>query len=196
MALAFPVFLVSILDRYLLVHDVLPIHVLNSSIGGLEIAERDEPIALGNANVIASDLWGVHQGSEPAECTIERLFADHRIQVTNEELGANLGRLLLVCRCLVDADRFSVQPDLVHDLCGILCVFLGHELDETEALVYLRDAILGKVHILDATGLEHELPDELVRYALIEVANVYGSFPVLLPGYSSEFVRSSLGSRE
>jgi hypothetical protein len=47
--------------------------------------------------------------------------------------------------------------------------------------VVLRDAILGEVYMCDAPGLEHELPDELVGHALIEVTDVDGGFLVLFP---------------
>lgn len=34
----------------------------------------------------------------------------------------------------------------------------------------------------DAASLEHQLPDELVRHTLIEIADIDGRFLVLLPG--------------
>jgi hypothetical protein len=34
-----------------------------------------------------------------------------------------------------------------------------------------------------STGLEHEFPDQAVRYSFIDIANVDGGFLVLLPVY-------------
>jgi hypothetical protein len=70
---------------------------------------------------------------------------------------------------------------LIHDLRGIVGVFLGHELYEAETLVDLSDTILGKVDVLDAPSLEHQLPHELVGDALIEIAYVDGGLLVLFP---------------
>lgn len=88
---------------------------------------------------------------------------------------------MLVGASLVDADGLSVEANLVHNLGRIVGLFLAHELDEAVALVRLRNAVLGQMDILDAAGLEHELPHETVGYALIEIADVHGRFLVLLP---------------
>jgi hypothetical protein len=55
-ALALPVLLVCILHRDLFVYHVLSVHVGDGGIRGLEVAEGDEAVALGDANVVARDL--------------------------------------------------------------------------------------------------------------------------------------------
>jgi hypothetical protein len=54
----------------------------------------------------------------------------------------------------------------------------------------LGDAVLGEMDIDDTTGLQHQLPDELIGYALIEVPDVDGRFLVLFPRHG---VSLSLG---
>ena len=45
----------------------------------------------------------------------------------------------------------------------------------------LGDAVFGEVNINYAAGLKHKLPYQIVRDALVEVADVDGGFFVLLP---------------
>lgn len=59
------------------------------------------------------------------------------------------------------------------------------KLDKAVALVGLCDAVFGEMDIGDAAGLEHELPNQRVGDAFIEVADIDGSFLVLLPGCKS-----------
>ena len=48
---------------------------------------------------------------------------------------------------LVDSDGFAVEFDHVHDLDGIVCIFLSHELHKPIALMELGDAVTRHVHI-------------------------------------------------
>jgi hypothetical protein len=45
----------------------------------------------------------------------------------------------------------------------------------------LRDPIFRQMYIHDATSLQHELPDQAVRYSLVDIANVDSRFLVLFP---------------
>ena len=57
MAFPFPIFLIRILDGYLLVHKVLPIHIRNCFIRSFEIRERNESVAFREICVISSHLY-------------------------------------------------------------------------------------------------------------------------------------------
>lgn len=48
---------------------------------------------------------------------------------------------------LVDPDGLAVQLDLVHDPAGVLGILLRSELAETEALMSLRNTVLGQVDV-------------------------------------------------
>lgn len=56
MALALAVLLVGILNGYLFVHQNLAVHVGDGRIGGFEVGEGNESVALGEAVVVASNL--------------------------------------------------------------------------------------------------------------------------------------------
>lgn len=97
--------------------------------------------------------------AKPRETVEQDLLIHHRVQVSDEELGTDLDRLLLVGASLVDTDGLAIEADLVHDLGGIVGFFLALEFDEAVALVGLGNAIFRKVDVLDAASLEHELPN-------------------------------------
>ncbi|KAL3703397.1 hypothetical protein TMatcc_010586 [Talaromyces marneffei ATCC 18224] len=86
------------------------------------------------------------------------LLRDHRIKISNEKLSANFDRLLFICRSLIHANRFSIKADLVHNSSSIFGIFFANELDETVALVCLRNSIFGQVDVDDAASLEHKFP--------------------------------------
>ena len=113
MSFAFAVFLVGVLHGDLLVHEILAVHIGDGRVGGLKVPERHEPVALGEVVIIARDLcrlvesfdqdpgkeaclWYVDQITEPAERIVQHLLRHHRIEVSNEELCADLHRLLLI----------------------------------------------------------------------------------------------------
>jgi hypothetical protein len=200
-SLALAVLLVRILHGDLFINQILAVHVGDGGVGGLEVAKRDEAVAFGQVIVVAGDLRSLarqpaatgptgalylgHAGQVPEarERVVQNMLGHHGIEVTDEQLGADLDRLLLISRGLVHANRLSVQPDAVHDARGILGVLLADELDEAVALVRLGDAVFGQVDVDDAAGLQHQLPDQAVDDALIEVSDVDGGLFVLLPGW-------------
>ena len=48
---------------------------------------------------------------------------------------------------LVDSDGLAIEFDHIHDLDGIVCILLSHELYKPIALVELCDAVTRHVHI-------------------------------------------------
>jgi hypothetical protein len=70
---------------------------------------------------------------------------------------------------------------LVHDFCSIVGIFFGDELHKAIPLMYLADAILREMDVDNTPSLEHQLPNEVIRDALIEVTDVDSSFLVLFP---------------
>lgn len=130
---------------------------------------------------VARNLWRLSELSKLAKGVVQRLFVDHGVEVADEQLGANLDALLLVCRRLVHAHSAAVQGDVVHDLGGVVGLGLGVELDEAKALVLAVDAVDGHVDISYAAGVEHQLVEEAGRDALMEVSDVDGGFLVLFP---------------
>lgn len=55
-ALALAVLLVGVLDADLLVQEVLAVHVADGVVGGVEVGEGDETVALGQVGLVASNL--------------------------------------------------------------------------------------------------------------------------------------------
>lgn len=138
-------------------------------------------VATRKMEVNMTNLGGRSQRAKANKSLKQNLLIHHGVQVADKQLGADIQRLLLVCARLVDADGLPPQAHLVHDLCSILGILLALELDEAVALVGLGDAVFGQMDVGDAAGLEHELPDEGICDAFIEVADVDGGFFVLFP---------------
>lgn len=100
-ALALAVLLVGVLHADVLVHKILPIHIGNGVVGSFEVAIGDEAIALGQSLIAARNLGWSNERAEARESVIEGLFVDEGVEVTDEELSAHFGGLLLVCGGLV-----------------------------------------------------------------------------------------------
>ena len=181
MSLSFAVLLVGILHGEVLIHEELSIHIVDGIVASFKGAVAHKTIALAQAVVVAGHLGGYGEGTEATEGVVQDLLVDHGIKVANEELRTNLEGLLLIGRRLVDAQRFAVESNTVHDLGCIIGIDLAVELDKAEALVQLGDAVFGQVHVDDGAGLHHQLPYHGVAGALVDVANVDGGFFVLLP---------------
>lgn len=45
----------------------------------------------------------------------------------------------------------------------------------------LSDAVLGQMHVDNTAGLQHQLPNQTIRNALINVADIDGGLLVLFP---------------
>lgn len=181
MPLPLAVLLEGVLHGHLLAEDVLPVEVGNGSITALEVAVADEAKALARAAIFPSNLGNAQQRTKPTKCVVEDLLVDHGIEVSDEQLSSNLGGLLLISAGLVDAKRFAVELDAVHDVGGVLGVGRGAKLDEAEALVGLGDAISRHVDVVDGAHLEHDFVDHGRGRPLVDVANVDRGLLVLLP---------------
>lgn len=181
MSLSLAVLLEGVLHRHLLAEDVLPVEVGNGSITALEVAVADEAKALARAAIFPSNLGNAQQRAEATKGVVKDLLVDHGIEVSDEQLGAHLGGLLLVGAGLVDAQRLAVELDAVHDVGGVLGVGRGAKLDEAEALMRLGDAISRHVDVVNGAHLEHDFVDHGRGRALVDVANVDRGLLVLLP---------------
>lgn len=136
-AFAFAILLVRVLDSDLAVHQELAVHLRDGVVRRLESGEADEAVALAEVVLVACHLGRADEGTEAGEGFVEHFFVHQRVQVANEELGADLDRLLLVGARLVDSDGLSIQSDLVHDFCCVVCVLFAYKLDEAVALMGL-----------------------------------------------------------
>ena len=183
MALALAVLLESVLHRDLLVHQELAVHVGDRIVRSVEGRVRDEAVALAEVRLVTGDFGRRDQRAETREGLEQHFLFHHGVQVADEQLCSHacaasqparaLGSSITsVGAGLVDSDRLAPEADLVHDLDGVVGVFLGCELDETVALVGLRDAVLGEVDVDDGSGLQHQLPDLRIGCLLGEVADV------------------------
>lgn len=181
-SLALAILLESVLHRDLFAEEVLPMQVVNRGVTRLEVPKADKAKALTRPGIIPRHLWHAQQRAEPAECIVQNLLIDHRIQISNEELCANLCTLLLVRAGFIHTQRFAVQFDSVHDIGGVLSVGRGTILYEAEALVGLGDAVAGHVNVVNWAHLEHDLVDDSGGGALVDVADVHSGILVLLPG--------------
>ena len=154
-SLSLAVLLVGVLHRDGFAQKVLAIHGCAGGITALERVEAHEAVALGHVVLVADDVGLPEDAAELAECVEENLFVDLVVEVVDEELGANIDRLLLVCAGLVDPNGLAVDPDSIENLRGVFGRIGGVEFDETVALVALRHAILRHVHLSDGANLRH-----------------------------------------
>lgn len=180
-ALALAVLLVGVLDGDGLAEEVLAVHSGHGSIASLEGVKTNEAIALGDVVVIAHDVGLAQDLTKLAEGVVQDLLVDLGVEVVDEQLGANIDRLLLVGARLVDADGLAPDADAVEDLGGVFGRAGRVELDEAVALVCLRHAILWHVHLTYRAYLGHELREQLLGEALVDVADVDGSILILFP---------------
>lgn len=86
------------------------------------------------------------QSPKGAESIVQCLLVHVRIQISHEQISPNI-YLLLVVRCFVDSDGFSIQFYLVHDLNSILGIRFRHEFAETKSLVSLGDSVFRKENV-------------------------------------------------
>jgi hypothetical protein len=181
-ALALAVLLVGVLDRDGLAEQVLAVHGGAGGVAGLERVEADKAVALGDVVVVADNVWLAQDAAELAEGVVEDLLVDLGVEVVDEELGADVDRLLLVGARLVDANGLAPDADPVEHLGGVLGRGGRVELDEAVALVRLRHAVLRHVHLTHRANLRHQLGEQLLREALVDVADVDRGIFILLPG--------------
>ena len=152
-AFAFTILLVGVLYTDFLVHEVLPAHICDGIVGGLEVGVGDEAVTFGQVRLVASDLGLGNECAEAAESIVEHTFVHHRVKIAHEELGAYFDGLLLVGGGFVDTYGLAEEAHLVHDSSSIISVFFRKKLDEAIALVGLGDSVFGQVDICYAAGL-------------------------------------------
>jgi hypothetical protein len=58
MPLSLPILLISILNRNVFIHEILPVHVRDCVVRGFEGGVRDEAVAFGEPGLVARDLGG------------------------------------------------------------------------------------------------------------------------------------------
>jgi hypothetical protein len=181
--LALAVLLESVLHCDLPVVQELAVHVRDRIVRGVEGRVRDEAVAFAEVRLVAGDLGRRHQRAEAREGLEQHFLFHHGVQVADEQLCSHACAASQAARALgssaasvgaglVDSDRLAPEADLVHDLDGIVGVFLGSELDEAVALVGLRDTVFGEVDVDDGSGLEHQLPDLRICGLFREVADI------------------------
>lgn len=104
MAFTLAVFLVRVLNGYVFVHEVLPVHVCDCVVRGFEIGVRHEAVAFRETIFrITRDFRGGYERAKAGERVVESLLINEWIKVTNEELGADFDRFLLIRRGLMIA---------------------------------------------------------------------------------------------
>lgn len=97
MTFTLAVFLVRVLNGYVIVHEVLPVHVCDCIVRGLKIGVRHEAVAFRETIFgVASNFGGGDEGAKAGERVVEGLLINHGVKVTNEELGADFDRFLLI----------------------------------------------------------------------------------------------------
>lgn len=137
--LALGVLLERVLHRHLLAAQELAVEVLDRLVGRLKVVEADETVTLGlscagvardlqsakskrlPSSLRSTHLWLFGNRAESRKRVVQLLLGHALVEVSNEEVCANVN-LLLIVRGLVDADRLAEQLDLVHDLARVVCV--------------------------------------------------------------------------
>lgn len=139
------------------VAEILAVHGIDSSVGGIEAGKVDECETFTVSRVrITHYLWGLENYTESRKRIIEEFLIDFRIQIADEYIGSNIQVLLMSGR-LIDSDGLAVEFNHVHDANCVFCVFLAEKLDESVTLVIRRNAVLGHVYINDRPGLDKQL---------------------------------------
>jgi len=95
-ALALAVLLEGVADGDGSVAEVLPVHGLDSSVGSLEAGVVDEREAFRVAGFrIALDFGCRENDAESGEGVVEEFFVDFGIEITDEDVGADVEVLLM-----------------------------------------------------------------------------------------------------
>lgn len=95
--------------------------------------------------------------SESTEDIIEELLVNFRIKIPNKHISAHI-EILSIGSSLVDTYGLAIELNHIHDLDGVVSILFAHELHKAVALVQLRYAVLGHVHIHHRSCLEEQLP--------------------------------------
>jgi hypothetical protein len=113
--LALAVLLECIRDGDGPVTQVLAIHGLDGSVGGLEAGVVNEGEALGVSSFRVYLYLGRRQyNTECGESVVQQFFVNLRVQVSNKDVCPHI-EIFLMSRGFVDPDRFSKQFDHVHN---------------------------------------------------------------------------------
>ena len=140
----------------------LTVHRLDRRIGRLErvIGHEPEPSAVPRVGV-PHDLGRLDHDAKRAEGIVQELLVQLRIQIADEEVGADVVRLL-IDGSLVRADRLTEQLDHVQHLDGVVRVIFSPVLHEGVTLMRVAHAILRHVHVHHRSRLDKRLPQHLL----------------------------------
>lgn len=179
--LSLSVLLVCVVDCDGLAEQVLAIHGGEGSIRSFKRIEADEAVTLGDVVLVANDVWLSENLAELTEGVVKDLLINLGVEVVDEQFGADVDRLLLIRTGLVHAKGLAPDTDAVEDFCCIFGRSGGIVLDEAVTLVNSRNAIQGHMDLANRTDLGHELGQELLSEAFIDIADVDGRVFILLP---------------
>lgn len=158
MPLALGVLLEGVGHRDGPVAEVLAVHGLDGSVGGVKAGKVDEGVALGVPRVgVAHDLWRLEDHAKGAERVVEELLVDFGVEVADEDVCAHV-QILVVRRCLVHPNWLPIKLDHVHDFYGIVCILFTEELHKAVSLMLACDSVLWHVCVDHRASLQEEFP--------------------------------------
>lgn len=133
--------------------EILAVHGLDSCIGGVKAGKVDESVSLRVACIrVTHDLGRLKDDAESAESIVEEFLVNLRVQVADEDVGADI-EVLVVRRRFVDSYGFAVKFDHVHNLYGVVCVIFAEELHKPITLMLSCYSIFGHVCVYNRTSL-------------------------------------------
>lgn len=172
MSLALAVLLERVADGDGPVAQVLPVHGFYGRVRSLETRVVDEREAFGVAGFrVALDFRRREDDAESGECVVQQFLVDFRVEVSDEDVGADV-EVLLMRRRFIDPYRFAEQFYHVHYFDGVVRVVFAQELDEPVALVQHGDAVLRHVHVHHGPRLHEQLPQQSLVDLIVQPAHV------------------------
>ena len=157
MFISFGLFLHGVVNFDLSTWKILPIHLSNSNIRAVEVVIADKAMAFAVSWFWIPRYFGTNNHTKIAESLVQQFLVHIRVQIANEDVSPNiLGSFVLWS--FVDFERFSVQLNHMHDLDGIVCIFLTFELNKTVPLMLIGNLVSGDVDINNRTTLRKQLP--------------------------------------
>jgi hypothetical protein len=184
----------SVLDDDGPVGDVLSIHRRQRGIRRVKVCILDKPIAFGRAaaasggvgvatiRATAHDVGRVDERPKGGKRVVEEFFVDNVSEVADKEVCADVAGAAVCGGGLLQAEGPPKEGDHVEYLCGVGGVALGAEFAKPIAVVAAGDAVARDVDVAHGAGLGHELPQQVVADALLELAHVHGRLGVAVGG--------------
>lgn len=157
MFISFGFFLHGVVNFDLSTWKILPIHLSNCNIWAVEVVIADKAVAFAVSCFWIPRYFGTDNHTKIAESLVQQFLVHFWVQIADKDVSPNiLGSFVLWS--FIDFQRLSVQLDHMHNLDGIVCIFLTFELNETVALMLIGDLIPGDVDIYNRTTLRKKLP--------------------------------------